>query len=75
MTTKSTMSTTTTIQLVPVPGQLTVQSLIKSELYCHVSEYATEASESLSPAAVSLSLLEILKAPTVIDAERANYKH
>ena len=75
MVTKSTMSmSTTTTQLAPAPGRLTVQSSIKSGLYKQVSECATEASESHPPTAVSHSLLEMLNAPNVIDPESANYK-
>ena len=62
MATKSTTSTTTTIQLAPAPSRLTVQSSIESGLYGHVSECATEASESRPSPAVSHSLLDMLKA-------------
>ena len=63
------MSTTTTIQLAPAPSRLTVQCSIESVLYSHVSECATEVSESRPPTAVSHSLLEILKTPNVVGAE------
>ena len=61
-----------TIQLAPAPGpsRLTVQSSIESGLYGHVSECATEASESPPSSAVSHSLLDMLKAPTAAEINR-----
>ena len=67
MATKSTISTTMTIQLAPAPSHLTVRSSIESGLYGHVSECATEASESRPTPAVSHSLLDMLKAPTAAE--------